>query len=153
MCSLIPVQEKLQENTGCFWVSFRHKAQSVWDYEPANYKETNGLPTSRPLLNIVCLMAVMQYLSRVMVHGTLQPVSRQSICNNHIDIITSSNGNIFRVTGPLCGEFTGQGWIPITKASDTERWCFLSFAPEQTIEQTTEAPVIWDTIELSMTSL
>ena len=95
MCSLIPVQEKLQENTGCFWVSFRHKAQSAWDYEPANYKETNGLLTSRPLLNIVCLMAVMQYLSRVMVHGTLQPVSRQSICNHHIDIITSSNGNIF----------------------------------------------------------
>ena len=23
------------------------------------------------------------------------------------DIMTSSNGNIFRVTGPLCGEFTG----------------------------------------------
>ena len=24
---------------------------------------------------------------------------------------TSSNGNIFRVTGPLCGEFTGHRWI------------------------------------------
>ena len=33
--------------------------------------------------------------------------------------ITSSNGNIFRVTGPLCGEFTGTRWIPCTKASDT----------------------------------
>ena len=27
-------------------------------------------------------------------------------------MITSSNGNIFRVTGPLCGEFTGHRWIP-----------------------------------------
>ena len=27
-------------------------------------------------------------------------------------MITSSNGNIFRVTGPLCGEFTGRRWIP-----------------------------------------
>ena len=23
-------------------------------------------------------------------------------------MMTSSNGNIFRVTGPLCGEFTGE---------------------------------------------
>ena len=26
--------------------------------------------------------------------------------------MTSSNGNIFRVTGHLCGEFTGLRWIP-----------------------------------------
>ena len=26
--------------------------------------------------------------------------------------MTSSNRNIFRVTGPLCGEFTGHRWIP-----------------------------------------
>ena len=31
---------------------------------------------------------------------------------------TSSNGNISRVTGHLCGEFTGTRWIPHTKASD-----------------------------------
>ena len=40
-------------------------------------------------------------------------------------MMTSSNGNIFRVTGPLCGEFTGHRWIPLTKASDAELWCFL----------------------------
>ena len=28
------------------------------------------------------------------------------------DMMTSSNGNIFRVTGPLCGEFTGAGEFP-----------------------------------------
>ena len=32
-------------------------------------------------------------------------------------MMTSSNGNIFHVTGPLCGEFTGRLWIPRTKAS------------------------------------
>ena len=26
--------------------------------------------------------------------------------------MTSSNGNIFRVTGHLCGKFTGPRWIP-----------------------------------------
>ena len=45
-------------------------------------------------------------------------------------MIMSSNGNIFRVTGPLCGEFTGPRWIPLTKASDAELWCFLSSVPE-----------------------
>ena len=29
-----------------------------------------------------------------------------------VSMMTSSNGNIFRVTGPLCGEFTGPGEFP-----------------------------------------
>ena len=37
-------------------------------------------------------------------------------------MMTSSNGNIFRDTGHLCGEFTGPRCIPRTKASDTELW-------------------------------
>ena len=36
-----------------------------------------------------------------------------STCNK--PMITSSNGNIFRVTGPLCGEFTGPGEFPTQK--------------------------------------
>ena len=35
-------------------------------------------------------------------------------------MMTSWNGNIFRVTGYLCGEFTGLRWIPRTKASDVD---------------------------------
>ena len=35
-------------------------------------------------------------------------------------MMTSSNGNIFRITGTLCGEFTGHRWIPLTKASGAE---------------------------------
>ena len=34
--------------------------------------------------------------------------------------MTSSNGNIFRVTGHLCGEFTGRRWISRTKTSEAE---------------------------------
>ena len=45
-------------------------------------------------------------------------------------MVTSSNGNIFRVTGHLCGEFTGYRWIPRTKASDAELCCFLWSASE-----------------------
>ena len=43
---------------------------------------------------------------------------------------TSPNENIFRVTGPLCGEFTSYRWIPLTKSSDAGLWCFLWSAPE-----------------------
>ena len=37
-----------------------------------------------------------------------------------LHMMTSSNGNIFRVTGHLCGEFTGDRWITHRKASDAE---------------------------------
>ena len=47
------------------------------------------------------------------------------------DMVTSSNRNICRFTDPLCGEFTGHRWIPLTKASDAELWCFLWSAPEK----------------------
>ena len=41
------------------------------------------------------------------------------------DMMMSSNWNIFRVTGHLCGEFTGDWWIPRTKANDAEIWFFF----------------------------
>ena len=56
-------------------------------------------------------------------------------------------------TALVCWEFTGQKWIPITKASDTELWCFFISAPEQTDGETIEMLVIWDGIGLFMTPL
>ena len=42
-------------------------------------------------------------------------------------MMTSSNGNIFRVTGPLCGEFTGPGKFPaqrpVTQSFDVSLIC------------------------------
>ena len=65
------------------------------------------------------------------------------------NMMTSSNGNKkFRVTGPLCGEFTSHRWIPFTKDSEAELWCFLWSAPEQTVVQTIETPVIWNAIAM-----
>ena len=57
-------------------------------------------------------------------------------------MMTSSKGNIFRVTDHLWGESTGHRWIPLTEASDAELWCFLWSAPEQMGNQTIEPPVI-----------
>ena len=39
-------------------------------------------------------------------------------------MMTSSNGNIFSVTGPLWGESPGDRWIPLTKASGADFWYF-----------------------------
>ena len=68
-----------------------------------------------------------------------------------LHMMTSSNGNIFRVTGPLWGESTGGGF------TSQSQWrgalCFLWSASEQMAGQTTEMPVIWDVIALITTSL
>ena len=56
-------------------------------------------------------------------------------------MMTSSNGNIFRVTGHLCGEFTGPWWIPRTKASDEELWCFLWSASHKRLSK--QSPGWW----------
>ena len=48
----------------------------------------------------------------------------------YCNIVTSSNGNMFRVAGPLCVEFTGHRGIPLTKARDAVLWCFYWSVPE-----------------------
>ena len=66
-------------------------------------------------------------------------------------MMTSQKGNIFRVTSSLSGDHTGHRWIPLTKASGAELWCFLW--SEQTAEQTLEMALTCDAIALIMTSL
>ena len=73
-----------------------------------------------------------QYLS----HATFQVLhALLSFTNRDFLMMTSSNENIFRVTGPLCGEFTGPWWIPRTKASDAELWCFLYLRPNKRLRK------------------
>ena len=57
---------------------------------------------------------------------SLQPLN---LTREKIHIMTSLNGNIFRETCTLCGEFTGHRWIPRTKDRDAELWWFLWSAP------------------------
>ena len=69
----------------------------------------------------------------------------------HYCMMTSSNGNIFRVTGPLCGEFTGPGEFPAQRPV-TRSFDVYFDLPELTIEQTAVRLVIWDAISIIMTS-
>ena len=52
----------------------------------------------------------------------------------HYLMMTSSNGNIFSVTGPLYGEFTGDQWIPLTQAIGEKLWYFNWSTPEPTVK-------------------
>ena len=66
-------------------------------------------------------------------------------------MMTSSNGNIFRVTGLLCGEFTGYRWIPRTQRPVTRS--FDAFFDLRLNKRLSKQLVIRDAIALIMTSL
>ena len=75
----------------------------------------------------ICSKKIKQSSDIVMNRLQMGTSGRYSLWRVKIDFImmTSSNGNIFRVTGPLCGDFTGHRWIPLTKAGDVELRCFF----------------------------
>ena len=64
-------------------------------------------------------------------HNNIQPVELVMTIWHHTNsqffMMTSSNGDIFRVTGPLCGEFTGPGEFPaqrpVTRSFDVFLIC------------------------------
>ena len=86
------------------------------------------------LLKMGIQIGAMKSLGRIL--GTKMANDDELTCYLIIGkvMMASSNGNIFHVTGLLFGEFTDHWWIPLTKASDTELWCFLWSVPEQMIE-------------------
>ena len=53
----------------------------------------------------------------IVIQALLPPIVTNYTQLTHC-MITSSNGKIFSVTGPLCGEFIGPRWIPSTNARD-----------------------------------
>ena len=68
--------------------------------------------------------------------------------------MTSSNGNIFRVTDPLWGEFTGHGKFPSQRPVTRSLDVFFDLRQNKRFEQTKETLVIWDAIAaLIMTSI
>ena len=103
---------------------------------PSHYLKLCHFSTNSSLLSFVCML----YPAR-------QIVTKAELSSmNTVIRMTSSDGNIFGLSGLLCGVFTGHQRIPLTKASEVELWCFLWSAPEPTVEQTIETLVIWDAI-------
>ena len=110
----------------------------------------------RSLINTFHDSSAVFTCAKVTLYWTIRiKIKVKGICAR-FHMMTLSNGNIFRVTGLLCGEFIGHRWIPRIKASDADLWCFFylkGFTPKPTVEQTIGPLVIWDATALIMTSL
>ena len=88
----------------------------IWDYGPM------GWPLDPQKFHTISIRH-----GSIPVKCTLKHITRRSEFTFSITghMMTSSNGNIFRVTGHLCGKFNGPRWISRTKASDAELWFFF----------------------------
>ena len=119
------------ENSWCPWAK-QQKGDMTWQLSVI------GLP-------IPDILKVMQlFWSTNLVEQLFAPVH-----SKHDDVIKWKH---FPHHWPFV-RVTGHRWIPCTKASDAELWCFLWSAPEPTVEETMETPVISDAIALIITSL
>ena len=77
--------------------------------------------------NRICCVFLTRYTTTDIVYMTISVVFRK---RGREIMMTWSNGSIFRVTGPLCGEFTGHRWVPLTESCDADLLCFLWAMPE-----------------------
>ena len=134
-CTNIAIIELQQIQVSYVWISWwhviRYWIKLIWIWISEGSSDAD----------IYCILPHNNFLVSVLIHKTTARI-----------MITASNGNIFRVTGLLCGEFTAHRWIPRTKASDPELWCFPLSTLEPTVEQTLGTPVIWDAIAVIVTS-
>ena len=111
---------------------------------PFHSAPKNGARRCKYCCAVVSSWAIKQLDLKIMA-GLWLPV-KYSIMSGFMDIRRSRVARRYSV-GLVCHETSP------TKASDAKLWCFVGSAPEQTVEQTIETPVIWDPIALIMTSL
>ena len=141
-------------NTACTFLS-RYQHSLIVYMWPIDTTQRHRTRSTLAQVMAGCLAAPSHYLglviSKVHRHSSEGNLKRDTSAINH-HMMTSSNGDIFRVTGLLCGEFIGPRWIPLTKASDAELWCCLWSAPEYTVVQTIVGLEIRDAIAPIMTS-
>ena len=116
MCSFyLCLNKKLSKQSWSWW--FETPSRSLWRH----CNEIQTMPTYR--LTALSLRGLLQKCGPT--DKRHQTAPEQPV----VSMMTSSNGNIFRVTGPLGGEFTGDRWIPRTNASGAELWYILWSAP------------------------
>ena len=61
---------------------------------------------------VLVFISIIIHITDIALYIAIQNPQVIKECLKVLDMMTSSNGNIFRVTGPLCGEFTGPGEFP-----------------------------------------
>ena len=90
---------------------------SAWTNDWANNRDAVIWGAIVPIMtSLYCTVIIAKYRERTVLCNISRCFVRS--VKNRIKVkpswcmMTSSNGNIFRVTGPLCGEFTGPGEFP-----------------------------------------
>ena len=122
-------QQMLTDHQVCSVAPQKNFIRNVHEINPCSEIALLKLPPHLPGAN--GLMKVMMISKKYIYfghHWITQLVTQTTGCTECM--MTSSNGNVFRVTGSLCREFTDHRWIPRTKASDAELWYFLWYMPE-----------------------
>ena len=131
-----PAQKAINaENFSIWW---RHHAMQF----ELQWKNGEMVHRSGMMINVIIwsFMEIYYAICKIMlrsmlidhVHYKTRHENISDSLQNTLLMMASSNGNIFDVTGSLCGQFTGRRWIPRKKSSDAELWCFLWSVPEQT---------------------
>ena len=88
-----------------------HKwSRCTWLLLHQEYSGHNG-----ETLYLTCLIQLYSFHFFFMLNAVFRNLSDKTCY-----MMTSSNGNFFRVTSHLCGEFTGHRGTPLTNASDAE---------------------------------
>ena len=123
----------------------RHMASLCHNVLRVTISPLNSQEISLMFYNAVIAISTTEHLNAA---ARQQTLSSYTEIHPTLNMMMSSNGNIFHVTGPLCGEFTGDWWIP----SQRPVTFFLS-TNEPTVEKTIVTPVISDAIALIMMSL
>ena len=115
---------------GVYSIAYEKKLHILYKFMPS-YKNATHWKLHMHILPGIAIHLVQSSWYPINMHKIWRyPSVEVSIKLYALNMMTSSNGNMFRVTGHLCGEFTGPRWIPRTKASDAELWCLLWSAPE-----------------------
>ena len=139
----VSLDKRSNKQSGCRWNKTpmrRHSNVTIWTVAKHWIIHYNyvimGTTESQPQPHVCLLNRLLDQIKHLSSASLAfaRGIHRGPWTNFSLTMMTSSNGNIFRVTGPLCGEFTGHRWIPRTKASDAELLWFLWSAHEKTVE-------------------
>ena len=90
--------------------------------------ESRGLATFWCYCYLFYNVPAMNKIFLLLLHVTKSGSRQHRRRPDHDDV---NNWKHFRVTGPLCGEFTDRRWIPLTKASDVELRFFFALLPNK----------------------
>ena len=127
--------------------------KQVWIRDCIPYKTMDVFTYPCLNLSFCFLTRRAEYIHRKLYWSPIPTSKQHDSLPQDVAMMSPSNGNIFRVAGPLWGESTGHRSIPLTRTSDAKLWCLPWSAPEQTTAQTIETAIISDAIKLIMTSL